>query len=531
MQQYPASRFIFAILLGGFFSFLMGFSAHAATRSVTIGFAKTEGAKLYQVEVKVAEAKDTTVAEVSADDPSLRMDLPSGWHWLRTRAMDAEGNYGPWSGWQDFLVAGDEPVEPEEDKGTSEVSIAVNPLPEAKGYQIELRRPSRQLGTDRIFDSPTADFKIAIPYGEWRLRVRAIFADGTISKWSSVSPFEVPFPGIKILRPARGEVLDPDDDLKSSVDMEWLAQPGTHHYLIYIYDEEGKFVHAFASRAPSATIQLPAGHAYRWNVVARGPGEAVPELKLPKDAPTFRIEKYVLLQLAASEEPSDVYGWGRYWISSIDYHGRNQDLNSQVSQKMYVSSGEVAMGYWNRKTQLGALVHGELSGFIIGPTTYNYVNAGVDFGYRKIYESGSRLRMWIGGAYREFPELLRRVNLADSPIDYHRVGGYGPQMQISYMGDFSPKYGWHTYMTAYQSVNGLATPNHLTQIPEWTYTVGLFTTYKYDENQKWMLGYSYRRENLRYKSTDQSGIDNVSSTTGHFLNLSVEFGLSASHAK
>ena len=122
---------------------------------------------------------------------------------------------------------------------------------------------------------------------------------------------------------------------------------------------------------------------------------------------------------------------------------------------------------------------------------------------------------------------MRNYYLDGSPINYQRGKNLGPQFQISYMDDFKfdPDFGWQAYATAYNGVKDMGTPNHLPQAPQWTFTLGLFGTYKFSEDQKWMIGYAYRQEKMRYRTSGPSGVDDQSTLAGNYLNLSVEFGL------
>lgn len=411
--------------------------------------------------------------------------------------------------------------------GTKDMQITATESPRATKYQFEFLKldAKGERGDSSVFESPVPDFKIAIAPGTYEARVRTFFSDNSISDWSPPWQFFVPYEKVRVISPSDNTVLDPID-FQHPVTLKWHPQLDVHHYVVYIYDPQGGFVKSYSSEKPTVDITLEHNRMYRWLVIPYSANQSeIKPPEMPDYATRLKVDRYIPLLMATSEEPSHIYGWGRYYTSMIDYQGRNYDLNSKVEQPIYGGTGEVALGYWHRKSHFGLLGHVGLSGFEVNNSIYNYASGGLHLGYRYFMENGNRLRLWLGYAYQEFPEFLRDPFLKN--YDYHRIDTAGPQLQISYMGDFAnhPKYGWHVYGTLYRGIEGMQTPNGLPIVPEISFTLGAFGTYKWTDDQKWMLGYAYRQENIRYKSNDRTGLDNFSQTTGHYLNLSIEFGL------
>lgn len=423
--------------------------------------------------------------------------------------------------WYSFRVQGPAP-------GTKDMQVTATESPRAVKYQFEFLKLDRagERGSSSVFESPVPDFKIAIAPGTYEARVRTFFHDKSVSDWSPPWQFFVPYEKVRPITPADDETLDPID-FEQPVKFSWHPQIDVNHYKVYVYDHSGNFVKSYESEKPEVEGTLAHDQSYRWLVIPYSANQSeIKPPEMPDYAQRVKVKKYIPLLMSTSEEPSHIYGWGRYYTSMIDYQGRNYDLNSKVAQPIYGGTGEVALGYWHRKSHLGLLGHVGLSGFAIGERIYNYADGGLHLGYRHFMENGNRLRIWLGYSYKEFPEFLRDPFILN--YDFHRVTTAGPQLQVSYMGDFDnyPKYGWHVYGTVYRGQQNLETPNGLDIVPELSFTLGAFGTYKWTDDQKWMLGYAYRQENIRYKSSDRTGLDNYSQTTGHFLNLSIEFGLS-----
>jgi len=600
-------------------------------RNTIIEFNPSSGAVSYQVQIRANNRfwAHNYQFDIAGDQPKLRIRLNPGEYSLRTRSFDANGYYGPWSGWQKFWIhydsvnsiypADGSTVKPKsgvremlmfewpidtkavgyrfilKDKdgntmrlenvrtpwnlvelelsskyswlvtplysandykktpadvpdlettfyqfrvagsapGTRDMEVRATESPRAIKYQFEFLKLDRmgERGSSSVFESVTPEFKIAIAPGTYEARVRTFFNDNSISDWSPPWQFFVPYEKVKTIAPYDNELIDPVD-FETPVELSWHPQVDVNHYVVYIYKENGDFVRSYKTEETNLIARFTHQKNFRWLVIPYSAGQSdIKPPEMPEDAPRVRVAQYIPLLMTASEEPSHLYGWGRYYGSMINYEGRNYDLNSKVSQPIFGGSGELALGYWHRKTHFGALIHGGLSGFTLQDngegesTTHNYANAGLHLGYRHFMDNGDRLRLWLGYTYMEFPEFV--VDPFLKVFDYHRIKTGGPQFQISYMGDFKkyPDYGWHAYGTIFQSRQNFQTPNDLEAVPRLSFTVGFFGTYKWSEDQKWMLGYAYRQENIQYKSNDRTGLDNYSTTSGHYLNLSIEIGL------
>lgn len=416
---------------------------------------------------------------------------------------------------------------------SAETVIELNPSPNADFYQVEVRvgKTAEPLSYNVAGENPR--LKLSLAAGKYELRTRSLNKGGSVGEWGEWQLFEVQakvvlprLPDVELTSPAANSKIEPTDDLDTPVNFEWNAVSGASLYLLYIYDSHGAIFASYKVTESHKKVELPHDMHFRWNVVALREGEdPLLSPSRPETAIPFSIINYVYLKLTATEEPSHIYGWGRYILSNADYTGRNGDWNSTVKQKIYAGQTEGALGYWLRRSHFGWLMHGGLSGFRLEQSHY-YVDAGVHFGHRKIFDGGGRLRTWLGFSYHEAPEVFRNFYNNPNHIDFHRVRSYGPQLQLSYLNDFfNSDFGWSVFSTLYYGAGSAGTPNHLKQIPQFTFTTGLFLTYRENADRKWMTGYTFKQENVRYRSTSSFGSDNTSSLTGHYFSLSVEFGL------
>lgn len=411
---------------------------------------------------------------------------------------------------------------------TRALTIYAQPSPGAIGYQFEFSKLTRSGKTRpaQKYQGKLAQLKSNLASGTYEVRIRTAYNNNTYSAWSPPFRFFVPYSPAKAVSPRNYSVLEATDDWDTKVEFEWKPSADVHHYTIYIYDEDGELVKQMQSNTARITGTLPHDKTYRWTVVPHGVYQnEIDPPEVTDDMPGFRIGPYKPLRLAASEEPSHLYSWARYYVSNADYFGKNYDLNTVIHQNISSNSLEGAVGYWHRKSQFGLLAHGGISGFIVQDQLHNFANAGLHIGYRYITDGGTRIRAWVGATYSEFPEYLRSAYTKD--MSYNRLKSVGTQFQLSYMDVFEkhPDYGYHLSAIFYHKALGLGTPNGLPQEKHLNYTLGIYGTYLTSDQLKWQLGYAYKHESAMYHSSDRSGNHNSSEITGHYLNLSLEWGL------
>ncbi len=378
--------------------------------------------------------------------------------------------------------------------------------------------------------SKIQSFEPSVPLGllpgSYSYRSRIAKRGNAKGKWSDFAKVHVPFDQAQTIAPINDEQIVPTTSGKSQVTLTWNLEERASIYDVRVFDatNEGSSVFAASSETATVVAELDNNKIYKWEVLPRG--KDAPEPALPEKSTgnsRFTIRDYNFVPLAEAEEPSNFYGWGRWLASIMNFSGSNFDLNSEVEQSLYGGTGEIAIGRWLKDSSYGGLLQASLSGFSIEDRIVNYGSAGFNVGYRKV-EGNNRLRLWLGVNYNELPEVL--FDPEDRTVNTRIVKSIGPQFQLSYMGDFKfdPKYGWQIYGVVYRNSFPVSTPNGRTQTPAFSYTLGAFGSYKMSSNQKWLIGYSYRKQALTYESVID-GFSNKSEISGHFLSLSVEVGL------
>lgn len=499
--------------------------ASAAPESLTFQWPKAKNVFGYYFVLKNSLGQTIADKKIKDNWLSLNIEIDSSYSWSVTSLSKGQ--------WESPGVTADTETQSYQFRiagppaDSRPITVSAKALPGAVKYQFEFLKLGSlgEIKSASVIEGQLNELKSHLAPGTYEVRVRSCYADQSTSDWSVPFKFFVPSLPAKTTYPAAKSTIEPTDDLNSKVQFEWQAVPDAHHYLVYVYDQDGNYLTRFESTEPKVIGTLEHAKDYQWMVLPYSFDQNhIDHPKIDQSLSTFSIKPYTPLRLAAAEEPNNIYSWARYYTSITDYVGKNYDLNSLVNQKIYVNALEAAVGFWHRQSRFGLLAHGGVSGFIVENHLHNFANAGLHLGYRYISTGGTRIRAWLGTTYLEFPEFLKSpyVDL----VDYKRIKSLGPQLQLSYMDELrgKPNYGYHLYAVFFQQAKSLSTPNGLPQEEHLNYTLGVFGTYRASEQMKWQLGYAYKHESIEYKSSDRSGENNSSTFSGHYINLSLEWG-------
>lgn len=391
-------------------------------------------------------------------------------------------------------------------------------------YQFEVVKIKKDgsFGEPSMFDSYEPQMRFRLPPSQYEARVRSIFEDKSTSEWSAPFRFFIKrYPPVK-LEPNANAAVESTDDVESKVVLKWQKDPEAASYVVSIFNNEDQIIYKKQTDTTELEVRLPHHATYRWMVKSFSKREPAAKDERPDEtAQAFTINEYIKLNLGVAEESSQAYGWLRHISSVADYRGQNYDNNAIVTQTLFTGEGEMAAGYWSRRNKLGILAHASLAGFLLQGQNYTYANYGVHGGYRRLLDNGARLRLWLGATYQELPEILTHPFTNEINVKYAK--NLGPQLQISYLQQVYDKLGWHAYTSAFLSSKDMGSPNGLSQNPTWSYKFGVQGIYKASNEHKWMVGYTYKVDQVSYKSTDPVNLPNTASLTGHYLNLTYEF--------
>lgn len=397
----------------------------------------------------------------------------------------------------------------------------------ANGYQFEFVKftAADKTSEPSLFESTDPNFRARLGPGEYEMRARSVFADGRYSDWSPPERFFVEMPEPKLIGPTKNVEVESTDSEESEVHLEWENMPGAGKYVIAVYEKEtGKLVADTESTVNHTVVKLPAEKQYRWTVAAYNPREKsrAPASVNVKDGEEFGINRYILLNLAEGEEPSQKYAWARYIMANERLESRNFENNNIVRQTVFGGSGELAAGMWFRKSGYGLVAAGSASGFRFRSENYTYNMASFMAGRREILPDGARLRVWAGVGYKEVPEVV--VNPISDEVSYSRVSTLGPEVRFNYIKELANRLGANLNGGFHYGLQSVKTPNNLKHYPELSFFLGFGGTLRLNDSTVGTLGYTYQREQAKYLATDGSG-NNVLLMSGHFISMSLQFGL------
>lgn len=397
----------------------------------------------------------------------------------------------------------------------------------AKGYQFEFVKfiDAEQTSEPSLFESEDPNFRARLGPGEYEMRARSVFDDGRFSDWSPPERFFVEMPEPKLLGPSENAVVESTDTEESEVQLKWENMPGVGKYVVAIYDKAtGQLMQSIESETNTARVKLPHDATYRWTVAAYNKRERIraPASVNSKEGAEFGINRYILLDLIEGEEPSQKYAWARYIMANERLESRSYDNNNIVRQTVFGGSGELAAGMWWRKTGYGVVAAGAVSGFRFRTANYTYNMGSFMIGHRRLLENGARLRIWGGVGYKEVPEV--QVNPVNDDVTYWKVSTLGPDLRFSYIKELDNRIGAHLSGGVYYGSQALKTPNDMKHYPQFSFHLGFGGTLRLNDSTVGTLGYTYQRERASYLATDGSG-NNTLDMSGHFISLSVQFGL------
>lgn len=403
--------------------------------------------------------------------------------------------------------------------------IKITGHPKAYKYQFEVVGVDKTDETSQpsIVDSYDPSYRFRLPPGEYEMRARHIFPDETKSEWSPPARFFIKRFVPKLVGPTKDEEVESTSDDDSKVTLRWAKDETASKYKVFVFDSENKLILTETTSENFVTVKLPHEADYKWGVRAYSAREPASEMKPDQATGTFRINKYIPLEMNVAEEPSQFYGWAKHVSSMESYYGENYDNNSIVRQDIFGGEGEAAVGYWWRKTRFGVLAHASLAGFLYEGTIYNYTNYGLHLGYRHLLPNGDRVRVWLGVNYREIPEVLTHPFTTE--VNYSKIKSMGPQLQGSFLRPIDDKWAFMATGSLFYSAEDRGTPLDTEQVPQLSYRLSLMGAYKYSSDIRLVGGYSYKVEAGAYYSADTPGAINKSQVSGHYLSLMLEYAL------
>lgn len=497
-----------------------------AGNTVVVDLVPVEGAVSYQVEIKSFERQSQPALETTTTTPVVDLVLETGRYILRTRSIDASGALGTWSEWFDFEVKSrisspesreSDPVDDtEDDESGRRVEIGLGdidtPVDNFLAHEMEIVSSGN---AKRVRIRTREDhFEANLRPGAYRLRVRTHFKSGGRTSWSEPRSLVVAPPPPRALAPSFREDYSPRTPEKTEILFRWKASREIRSVRLRIYDDEGKIVEDVRSEKASARIALPNDRRYEWSVANVDSNEGARR--------SFTIGNYTRVGVTPAEAPPSIFAWYRQIFSTIQFMTANADNDANVSQRLFASSGELALGKWSSSNGRGYLAVGALSAIATEDTALTYGTASVLTGQRWSFANGTRLRAWAGLSYHDTPTVIA-VRVPEVSYYYDHVAGAGPEFRVSYFGSLTESVGWHLFANGYLGVVGVHTPANRDFVSQDSISYGAQTAWRISPTYTTFVGYTFQKDNAVYRGNPRP--DNSSSLAGHYFGVTVQADL------
>ncbi len=405
------------------------------------------------------------------------------------------------------------------------VEITLEQKLHAINYQFELIqiREDETTSDPTIYESKDPVFRAELAPSEYELRVRSFFSNGEFSQWSAPKGFFVRLPKPTLTYPPPQLKIISNDEDKADVYLTWKHIEGAHRYRVMVYNSKNEEIITTEVPRAEASIKVPHNAEYTWTAapLLKRETDRSPAAEAPRQS--FIMTKYVRYEMGGSEEPSQLYSWARGIYANTSYQAQNYDRHSYINQPIYATTGEVALGYWHRLSNIGLMGTFGATGIDVAGLQHATYNYSVSAGYRWKLEGTKRARAWLGYSGRETPEV--RVDGALRQVDIHTIANAGPQLLGVFNDSFNDKWGYQLYGGLYYGMIPIKTPNGLPLEKYATYFTSAYITYRWKPTIQALVGYTYQLDEAGYQSDDRTGAPNHVKYSGHYLSLSMIFGL------
>ena len=256
-------------------SFLAMSSPLPPGSSTTLRWTPIAGAVRYQVWVDdpapgISPA-ESAIRTVEGNLTSLVVPVTPGTFRAWVRGVAQDGSVGTWSATLEFLSRGaafSGTITVVNGPGPDRPTINWQTQPGVTSYEIRIDAMRSDATGDLVVNNLTATSftpATALPFGNYQIQVRGVYANGTEGHWSS--------PVVKSSQPVPQTIPVPPAFLQTPT-LRWNAVTNAQSYEVTLWNRDTSqsvFERRAASSASLTTEPLPDGN-YRWWVVAIGPG-------------------------------------------------------------------------------------------------------------------------------------------------------------------------------------------------------------------------------------------------------------------
>lgn len=231
---------------------LDGIPAVNHSPSLELQFPQVNGAVQYRVQISRSQNFEALEQDTSAKSPPIQIEaLESGEHWLKVRAVDANGIEG-----FDAVRNYSQHTLPDAPRVRPEVNVSGDGLTQHFSWQGSSERYRFELASSGTPEAPilqtettATSFEAArLPLGTYKWRVAAINAQGELGFWSESADY--------IQRPLPPSVTAVESPRKKPVVVHWNPQPG-YTAVVQVSSQENFQGNLIELRSDGSSVQLP----------------------------------------------------------------------------------------------------------------------------------------------------------------------------------------------------------------------------------------------------------------------------------
>ena len=434
-------------------------------RNVEIEWEPVEGATGYEVQVVRKDDPKKKQLRFRSKDAKWSATIRPGEYDMQIRSYDDRGVPGSWSPPSSLLVRLPQviPILPAtnqvllaDDDDNDDAEFKWEPVPGAKSYKFKAHSASGSWNAEK----EVADTKISleVPAGEFiNWEVTAVSSkDEAGEPWGTPQSFEMRGP------PLAGPALEKPMN-KYVKELTW-KQPKyatSYNYDLYHFDKEKrKWVKVSSGRDYKDTkidldISRPSG-TYRMQL------QALADRRRPSKPITMQFETIGGFRDPAAMEnailresivkPTHFYAIASYFITQIDYAGKNYDSNTKPTFPALGGTGRIGLGYQIPTSNWGFFGIADLSGFVIEGQNFKFASLELHATRKLEFGQGGLLLFGTGLFSKELPII--EGTQADGFSGVGKVRGLGPHAGFTYWLPLNSRWGMQMNARAYYTVGG-----------------------------------------------------------------------------
>jgi len=507
-------------------------------RAVSLEWEEIEGTSAFELEFRKyltgKKLKDSIFFKVKASNWSAK--LVPGRYQLRIRSYDARGIAGEWGEPSIFVVQlpPAQLIEPtngkninSEEDNKEKIHFAWKPIVGATNYKLVVWDERGKVIAEEVTEGGEADLKLQV--GEkyqWNVvgQLNEDWGDGALGR----SVFALTGPALPV-----PQIEETHPNLVK--ELKWSEEPRAQGYE-YTFERkirrDWKKIGEAKSQKNTLRFTKALGSGdYRLQVRAINPYRKPSETAQRDFNVEYDARGPASIEEARTEMSVDdvkhTYALAQYIVAIMNYSGFNADRGYvHTGFNAVGGSGRLGLGHWFKDSDYGILGSAELSGFQVGPKSFQYSSMQADLGWKKKFAKVGQLRAWAGLQYRELPETQSDpADLANLTIS--NISSLGPHLSVAYLKGFTPKFGINLNANIFFSTFGVKTPTGASLIPTTSLMVGILGSMKLSDNLVGFAGYAYRDDRAAYKSSAIEAFDGGNNTVqirGHYINLMLQWG-------